>query len=103
MILFGLLSPYWASPDEKIAEGQPKNHQYGPNSLLSQEVYCAKMCCNIEQPNGIARGKCRRQPDIFRQRKGFLAYFLSKSIFATTINPRSTSFRSPDQWPQAIG
>jgi hypothetical protein len=34
------LSSYWASPDEKIAEGQPKNRRFGPNSLLSQEVYC---------------------------------------------------------------
>jgi hypothetical protein len=34
------LSSYWASPDEKIAEGQPKNHLFGPNSLFSQEVYC---------------------------------------------------------------
>jgi hypothetical protein len=32
------LSAYWASPDEKIAEGQPKNHRFGPNSLLSQEI-----------------------------------------------------------------
>jgi hypothetical protein len=23
---------------EKIAEGQPKNHRFGPNSLLSQEI-----------------------------------------------------------------
>jgi hypothetical protein len=32
------LSSYWSSPDEKIAEGQPKNHRFGPSSLLSQEV-----------------------------------------------------------------
>jgi hypothetical protein len=33
------LSSYWVCMDEKIAEGQPKNHRFGPNSLLSQEAY----------------------------------------------------------------
>jgi hypothetical protein len=32
------LSSYWASLDEKIGEGQPKNHRFWPNSLLSQEI-----------------------------------------------------------------
>jgi hypothetical protein len=44
------LSSYWSSPDEKIAEGQPKNRWFGPNSLLSQEVYSIKI---IDKPSWI--------------------------------------------------